>query len=216
MTDFAGLDGITLRKSTIANLKNSALHRCHLCALLIQAFTHNEARVFIQEYQPFKDQRYGLKALPDSYGRCRSFSIFQHSFAEYGGEALVSKFSNRNIPSLAMPLFPANDPSTTVLSFLTSRTYGILMWSSSDSQDRSFCTHRPWRTRSSVTEIDRETLEDLADCPNLFGEAWPISEEQLVNGKEGTISRNADREVGPVLSPSDANNGAGFYSLGAE
>ena len=68
MTDFAGLGGITLRQSTIADLKNSALHRCHLCALLFQAFTLDEARVFIQEYQPFEDQRYGLNALPDSYG----------------------------------------------------------------------------------------------------------------------------------------------------
>jgi hypothetical protein len=74
--DFPDIDGTTLRHSRIDNLKTSALHGCHLCALLLRTFTPNETRVFTQEYQPFERQRYELKVLPDSYGWILQITLY--------------------------------------------------------------------------------------------------------------------------------------------
>ena len=83
-TDFPDIDGTTLRHSTIGNLKTSAFHGCHLCALLLRTFTPNETRVFTQEYQPFEHQRYELKVLPDIDGWILQITLYLPAHADFG------------------------------------------------------------------------------------------------------------------------------------
>ena len=90
-TDFPDIDGTTLRRSRIGTLKTSALHGCHLCALLLRTFTPNETRVFSQEYQPFERQRYELKILPDSYGWILQITLYLPALVHLGLGTIIKQ-----------------------------------------------------------------------------------------------------------------------------